>query len=70
MSHTNCTKPEQIATFPNADLGIVSIVTKISRGYSVALIDSDSEQIVGVYIYPFDKLADAVNRAKKLSNLE
>lgn len=59
----------QIATFPNAELGIASIVTATKRGYAVTLLDTDAEQIVGTYIYPVAMLAQAINKAKQLSNV-
>ena len=62
-------KPEQLATFPNPELGIVPTVTKVSKGYAVTLIDADAEMIVGVRIFPFDRLPDAINHAKNLSNV-
>lgn len=62
-------KPEQIAAFPNPEFGIVSTVTKVSRGYAVTLIDTDAEFIVGCRIFPLDRLPDAVNHAHKLSGL-
>jgi hypothetical protein len=43
----------QIAAFPNAEYGVTSLVTKISKGYAVTLFDDDAELAVGyVTIYP------------------
>lgn len=67
MQHT--TPANQIATFPNDDLGIASIVTATKRGYAVTLLDTDAEQIVGTYIYPVAMLAQAINKAKQLANV-
>ena len=59
----------QIATFPNPELGITSIVTTTRRGFAVTLLDTDAEQIVGTYIYPVAMLAQAINKAKHLANV-
>lgn len=59
----------QVATFPNPELGIASIVTTTKRGFAVTLIDTDAEQIVGTYIYPVAMLAQAINKAKQLANV-
>jgi len=59
----------QVATFPNPELGIASIVTATKRGYAVTLLDTDAEQIVGTYIYPVAMLAQAINKAKQLANV-
>jgi hypothetical protein len=59
----------QVATFINPDLGIASTVTATQRGFAVTLLDTDAEQIVGVYIYPAAMLAQAVNKAKQLANV-
>lgn len=61
--------PDRIATFSNPEFGIVSTVTKVSKGYAVTLIDADAESIVGCRIFPLDRLSDAVNHAHKLSGL-
>jgi len=63
----NTITPEQIATFPNAEYGIASLVTKVSKGYAVTLLDTDAEQVVATKIYPFTMLAQAINYAKKLA---
>ena len=42
----------QVATFINVLDGIASLVTKVSKGYAVTLIDTDAEQIVATKIYP------------------
>lgn len=66
----NATIPaNQIATFPNAEYGIASIVTKVAKGYAVTLLDTDAEMIVGTYIYPAAMLAQAINKAKALANV-
>lgn len=59
----------QVATFPNPELGIASTVTATKRGYAVTLLDTDAEQIVGTYIYPVAMLAQAINKAKQLANV-
>lgn len=59
----------QVATFPNPELGIASIVTTTKRGFAVTLLDTDAEQIVGTYIYPVAMLAQAINKAKQLANV-
>ncbi len=59
----------RVATFVNPDLGIASTVTTTQRGLAVTLLDTDAEQIVGVYIYPAAMLAQAVNKAKVLANV-
>ena len=59
----------QIATFVNPDLGIASTVTTTKRGLAVTLLDTDAEQVVGVYIYPAAMLAQAINKAKVLANV-
>lgn len=65
----NTIPANQIATFPNSDLGIASIVTATKRGYAVTLLDTDAEQIVGTYIYPVAMLTQAINKAKQLANI-
>jgi len=50
-------------------LGIASTVTTTQRGLAVTLLDTDAEQIVGVYIYPAAMLAQAINKAKVLANV-
>jgi len=43
----------------------------MSRGYAVALLETDAEEIVPtVRIFPFDMLAQAIVYAKKLANLK
>lgn len=64
----NTIPANQVATFPNPELGIASIVTATKRGYAVTLLDTDAEQIVGTYIYPVAMLAQAINKAKQLAN--
>jgi hypothetical protein len=60
----------QIATFINAELGIASLVTKVTKGYAVTLWDTDAEQPVGnVRIYNSAILAPAINYAKELANI-
>ena len=58
----------QNATFVNVLDGIASLVTKVSKGYAVTLIDTDAEQIVGTKIYPLTMFDQAVAYAKKLAN--
>ena len=58
----------QVATFVNVLDGIASLVTKVSKGYAVTLIDTDAEQIVGTKIYPLTMFDQAVAYAKKLAN--
>jgi|GEM_PF-5003778 hypothetical protein len=65
----NTIPANQVATFPNPELGIASIVTATKRGYAVTLLDTDAEQIVGTYIYPVAMLAQAINKAKQLANV-
>lgn len=60
----------QIATFINAELGIASLVTKVTKGYAVTLWDTDAEQPVGnVRIYKNTMLAPAINYAKEIANI-
>ena len=65
----NTVPANQVATFPNPELGIASIVTATKRGYAVTLLDTDAAQIVGTYIYPAAMLAQAINKAKQLANV-
>jgi hypothetical protein len=58
----------QVATFVNVLDGIASLVTKVSKGYAVTLIDTDAEQVVTTRIYPFTMFDQAVAYAKKLAN--
>jgi hypothetical protein len=61
----------QIATYLNEEYGIAALVTEISRGYAVTLLDTDAEQIVStVRIFPFDMLAQAIVYAKQIANLK
>jgi hypothetical protein len=60
MSHN------QILTLVNEDYGITSIVTKVSKGYAVTLIDTDAEDIVGSKLYPPEQLGEALAYAAKL----
>jgi len=60
----------QIATFPNAEYGVTSLVTKISKGYAVTLFDNDAELTVGyVTIYPFNMMAQAIQYAQKIAGV-
>jgi len=58
----------QVATFINVLDGIASLVTKVSKGYAVTLIDTDAEQVVTTRIYPPTMFDQAVAYAKKLAN--
>jgi hypothetical protein len=58
----------QVATFINVLDGIVSLVTKVQKGYAVTLIDTDAEQMVTTRIYPPTMFDQAVAYAKKLAN--
>jgi hypothetical protein len=61
----------QIATYLNEEYGIAALVTEISRGYAVTLLDTDAEQIVPtVRIFPLNMLDQAIVYAKKLANLK
>jgi hypothetical protein len=60
----------QIVTFNNAELGIMALVTKITKGYAVTLWDTDAEQPVGnVRIYGSAMLSVAIDHAKALANI-
>ena len=60
----------QIAAFSNAEYGVTSLVTKISKGYAVTLFDDDAELAVGyVTIYPFNMMAQAINYAKQIAGV-
>ena len=59
----------QVATFVNVLDGIASLVTKVSKGYAVTLIDTDAEQVVTTRIYPPTMFDQAVVYAKKLANI-
>jgi hypothetical protein len=54
------------ATFINNEFNTAAIVTEISKGFAVSLIDCDSEEIVGTRIFPKDREADAIAYAKLL----
>ena len=61
----------QIATYLNEEYGIAALVTEISRGYAVTLLDTDAEEIVPtVRIFPLDMLDQAIVYAKQLANLK
>jgi hypothetical protein len=61
----------QIATYLNEEYGIAALVTEISRGYAVTLLDTDAEQIVPtVRIFPLNMLDQAIVYAKQLANLK
>ena len=67
MYATTITNPNQIATFINPELGIASLVTKISKGYAVTLWDTDAEQPVDIVrIFGSAMLDPAINYAKSL----
>ena len=67
---TAATDANQIASFNNAEYGITSLVTKISKGYAVTLVDDDAGQVLpNVTIYPFAMLAQAINYAKKIAGV-
>lgn len=53
-------------TFYNAEDNMLSLVTKISDGFAVTLIDVDSENIVMTRVYPYHLGAEAVAYAKFL----
>jgi hypothetical protein len=59
----------QVATFVNVLDGIASLVTKVSKGYAVTLIDTDAKQVVTTRIYPPTMFDQAVAYAKKLANI-
>jgi hypothetical protein len=60
----------QIAAFKNAEYGVTSLVTKISKGYAVTLWDDDAEMAVEyVTIYPFNMMAQAINYAKQIAGV-
>ena len=61
----------QMATFINSFYGIASLVTKISKGYAVTLVDTDAEMIVSpVRIFPFAMLDQAIAYAKEVANIK
>ena len=57
------------ATFVNVLYGISALVTKVTKGYAVTLIDTDAEQIVATKIYPPTMFDQAVVYAKKIANV-
>jgi hypothetical protein len=59
----------QVATFINVLDGIASLVTKVSKGYAVTLIDTDAEQVVATRIYPTAMFDQAVAYAQKIANV-
>jgi hypothetical protein len=62
--------PNQIATFPNAEYGVASLVTKISKGYAVTLLDTDANEVLpNVTIYPFSMLPQALAYAKNIAGV-
>jgi hypothetical protein len=66
ISNTN-----QVATFVNVFYGIASLVTKISKGYAVTLVDTDAEMVVSpVRIYPLPMLDQAIAYAKEIANIK
>jgi MinD superfamily P-loop ATPase len=61
----------QIATYINEEYGIASLITQISRGYSVVLVDTDAEEILpNVRIFPLTMLDQAIEYAKKIANIK
>jgi hypothetical protein len=61
----------QIATYLNEEYGIAALVTEISRGYAVTLLDTDAEEIVPtVRIFPLNMLDQAIVYAKQIANLK
>lgn len=55
---------EIIATFTNEELGIAAYVAKVSRGFSVAIKDTDAGEFFPVCnIYQTEELA--ITKAKK-----
>jgi len=66
ISNTN-----QVATFVNVFYGIASLVTKISKGYAVTLVDTDAKMVVSPgRIYPFPMLDQAIAYAKEIANIK
>jgi hypothetical protein len=63
------TPANQIATFANPELGIVSLVTTVQKGFAVTLLDTDAEMIVATKIFPLAMLVQAVNYAKAIANV-
>jgi hypothetical protein len=59
----------QMATFINVLDGVASLVTKTQKGYTVTLLDTDAEMIVGSRTYPATLLEDAIAYAKKIANI-
>jgi len=60
----------QVATFINTDYGIASLVTKITKGYAVTLLDTDAEMVVATRIYPVSMFDKAIAYAKKIANIK
>lgn len=61
----------QIATYLNEEYGIAALVTEISRGYAVTLLDTDAEEIVPCgRIFPLNMLDQALVYAKQIANLK
>ncbi len=54
------------STFTNTEYNVAAIVTEISKGFAVSLIDCDSEEIVGTRIFSKDRRDDAIAYAKFL----
>jgi hypothetical protein len=54
------------ATFTNTEYNVAAIVTEISKGFAVSLLDCDSEEIVSTRIFPKDRYDDALAYAKFL----
>lgn len=63
------TPSNQVAAFPNADLGIAATVITVPKGFAVTLIDTDASQVVGRYTYPAAMLEQAIAKAKQLANV-
>jgi len=57
------------ATFINVLHGITALVTKVTKGYAVTLIDTDAKKIVATKIYPLTMFDQAVAYAKKIANV-
>ena len=60
----------QVATFINTDYEIASLVTKITKGYAVTLLDTDAEMVVATRIYPVSMFDKAIAYAKKIANIK
>ena len=59
----------QVATFANIEYGIASLVTKISKGYAVTLLDTDAEMVVATKIYPANMLPQAITFAESFTGV-